>query len=197
MLEVLSTIGLTASAAIVIGYLAYAMAETPRGRCHGRWRSHRLVRARAHDRRRRRARPRPRVRRSRSGPDGRVAGRCAGQRLLRLWTDSGGHAGDALAGAGRGECDPNPPRVRCLCFSTLAANCRRHSRRARAGATFSPAPPRCPSPGRSFASADVSRRSFLRGASSGSQISSTRSRLAPYRPQARCRCLLARRRAPS
>src|ERR1700733_13640442 len=32
MLEVLSTIGLTASAAIVIGCLAYAMAETPRGR---------------------------------------------------------------------------------------------------------------------------------------------------------------------
>jgi hypothetical protein len=32
MLEILSTIGLTASAAIVIGFLAYAMAETPRGR---------------------------------------------------------------------------------------------------------------------------------------------------------------------
>src|SRR6202042_551900 len=32
MLEILSTIGLTASAAIVIGCLAYAMAETPRGR---------------------------------------------------------------------------------------------------------------------------------------------------------------------
>ncbi len=32
MLEVLSTIGLTASAAIVIGFLAYVMAETPRGR---------------------------------------------------------------------------------------------------------------------------------------------------------------------
>ena len=32
MLEVLSTIGLTASAAIVIGFLAYAMAETPPGR---------------------------------------------------------------------------------------------------------------------------------------------------------------------
>ena len=32
MLEVLSTIGLTASALLVIGFLAYAMAETPRGR---------------------------------------------------------------------------------------------------------------------------------------------------------------------
>jgi hypothetical protein len=32
MLEVLSTTGLTASAAIVIGFLAYAMAETPPGR---------------------------------------------------------------------------------------------------------------------------------------------------------------------
>jgi hypothetical protein len=32
MFEILSTIGLTASAAIVIGFLAYAMAETPRGR---------------------------------------------------------------------------------------------------------------------------------------------------------------------
>jgi len=32
MLEVLSTIGLTACASLVIGFLAYAMAETPRGR---------------------------------------------------------------------------------------------------------------------------------------------------------------------
>ena len=32
MLEVLSTTGLTASAAIVIGFLAYAMAEPPPGR---------------------------------------------------------------------------------------------------------------------------------------------------------------------
>lgn len=32
MFEILSTIGLTVSAAIVIGFLAYAMAETPRGR---------------------------------------------------------------------------------------------------------------------------------------------------------------------
>src|SRR5580693_3396908 len=32
MLEVLSTIGLTASALLVIGFLAYAMAKTPRGR---------------------------------------------------------------------------------------------------------------------------------------------------------------------
>jgi hypothetical protein len=32
MLEVLSTIGLTACAALIIGFLAYAMAETPRGR---------------------------------------------------------------------------------------------------------------------------------------------------------------------
>ncbi len=32
MLEVLSTIGLTASASLVIGLLAYAMAQTPRGR---------------------------------------------------------------------------------------------------------------------------------------------------------------------
>jgi hypothetical protein len=32
MFEILSTIGLTASAAIVIDFLAYAMAETPRGR---------------------------------------------------------------------------------------------------------------------------------------------------------------------
>ena len=32
MFEILSTIGLTASAAIVIGFLAYAMADTPRGR---------------------------------------------------------------------------------------------------------------------------------------------------------------------
>jgi hypothetical protein len=32
MLEVLSTIGLTASASLVIGFLAYAMAETPGGR---------------------------------------------------------------------------------------------------------------------------------------------------------------------
>ena len=32
MFEILSTIGLTASAAIVIGSLAHAMAETPRGR---------------------------------------------------------------------------------------------------------------------------------------------------------------------
>ncbi|HEY1863471.1 MAG TPA: hypothetical protein VGG77_07245 [Roseiarcus sp.] len=32
MFDILSTIGLTASASIVIGFLAYAMAETPRGR---------------------------------------------------------------------------------------------------------------------------------------------------------------------
>ena len=32
MFEILSTIGLTVSASIVIGFLAYAMAETPRGR---------------------------------------------------------------------------------------------------------------------------------------------------------------------
>ncbi|HEV7479457.1 MAG TPA: hypothetical protein VGO05_04140, partial [Roseiarcus sp.] len=32
MFEILSTIGLTVSAAIVIGFLAHAMAETPRGR---------------------------------------------------------------------------------------------------------------------------------------------------------------------
>src|SRR6185503_6312714 len=32
MLEILSTIGLTASASLVIGFLAYAMADTPRRR---------------------------------------------------------------------------------------------------------------------------------------------------------------------
>ena len=80
----------------------------------------------------------------------------------------------------------------CLCFSTLAANCRRRSRRAQAGATFSPASRRCPSPGRSFASAGRSRRSSSRGASSGSQISSTRSRLARYRRRVRFRFSLDR-----
>src|ERR1700684_1525797 len=37
-----------------------------------------------------------------------------------------------------------PSQAFCLCFSTLAANCRRRSRRAQAGATFSPASRRCP-----------------------------------------------------
>ena len=46
MLEILSTIGLTASALIVIGFLSYAMAETPRAAARGRRRSRRLVRAR-------------------------------------------------------------------------------------------------------------------------------------------------------
>ena len=32
MFDILSTIGLTASASLVIGFMAYAMAETPRGR---------------------------------------------------------------------------------------------------------------------------------------------------------------------
>ena len=109
MSEVLSTIGLTAGAAIVIGFLAYAMAETPRGRLTvagvlTAWFA--LVvtigASAALD---------P-VRGFGVPALGLTVGlpcRGARQRLLRLWTDFGGHAGGASAGAGRGECDPVPP----------------------------------------------------------------------------------------
>ena len=54
MFEILSAIGLTASASFVIGFLAHAMSETFARAPDGRGRSHRLVRARARDRRERR-----------------------------------------------------------------------------------------------------------------------------------------------
>ena len=106
------------------------------------------------------------------------------------------NSGDPFVRLGGGEYDPNSRRA--LCASLRAgrtAGAVRAERRL--GRHFHMASPLCRSPGRSFASADVSRRSFLRGASSGSQISSTRSRLAPYRRQVRFRRLPVRRRAPS
>ena len=111
MLEVLSTIGLTASASLVIGCRRLRDGPDAARALSVRGRSRRLVRARARDRRRGRARSRLRVRRSRSGTNGRVAGRCADWRLLRLRAKSNRRIGGAIAGAGRGERDPNSPRV--------------------------------------------------------------------------------------
>jgi hypothetical protein len=178
MLEALSAIGLTASAAIVIGFLAYAMAETPRGRITvvgvlTAWFA--LVvtigGSAALDPVRGFGVP--------------ALGLTVGLPVAALVSAffAFGPIREAMLAA------PLPALVAVNAIRILpgwlfvllyaADKSRRRSRRAQAGATFSPASRRCPSPGRSFASADASRRSFLRGASSGSQISSTRS---PWRP---------------
>ena len=84
-----------------------------------------------------------------------------------------------------------------MAFERRRSTCRRRSRRAQAGATFSPAPSALPLAWSIIRfRLDVSRRSFLRGASSGSRISSTRSRWAPYRRRVRFRPSLVRRQSP-
>ena len=113
MFEILSTIELTVSASLVIGFLAYAMAETPRGRLTvagvlAAWFV--LVLAIGATRR---ARSGARARRSRSGPNGRAAGRCARLRLLRCSPRSERNAGDAVARAGRGQCGPHSRGAFC------------------------------------------------------------------------------------
>ena len=197
MFEILSTIGLTASASIVIGFLAYAMARDAARAPDGRRRSHRLVR-RSCSRSARAARSIPfadlafPLSASRSG--------CRSRRSFAPSSPSDRFGRPCMADALPALVAMNAIRILpgdCLCFSTPRADCPRRSRRAQAGATFSPASPPCRSPGRLRDSARASRRSFLRGTSSGSQISSTRSRLAPCRRPVRFRLSPARRRAPS
>ena len=143
MLEVLSTIGLTASAAIVIGFLAYAMAETPRGRLTVAgvliaWFA--LVvtvgASAALDPVRGFGVP--------------ALGLTVGLPVAALVSAffafgpiRAAHAGGAFTGAGRGECDPNPPRVAVcpsLCRGQTAGAVRaerrlgRHFRRRRGAA---------------------------------------------------------------
>ena len=196
MLEVLSTIGLTASASLVIGLLAYAMAQTPRGRLVfagvlAAWFV--LV-----------------IAIGAAGALNPVYGFGVPALGLTVALPVAALVGAFFASGpirAATAATPLPALVAVNAVRILpgwmfvllhaAATCRRRSRRAQAGATFSPAPPRCPSLGRSFASADVSRRSFLHGVSSGSRISSTRSRLAPYRHRVRFRPSPGHRRAPS
>ena len=153
MFEILSTIGLTASASIVIGFLAYAMAETPRGRLTvagvlAAWFALVLAIGASAALDPVRGFGVPALGLTVGLPVAALVGA-----FFAFRTDSGGHAGDAFAGAGRGAMRSESSQGDCSCFSMPRANCRRRSRRAQAGATFSPASRRCRSPGRSCASA--------------------------------------------
>ena len=196
MFEILSTVGLTVSASLIIGFLAYSMAGTPPGRLTVAgvlmaWFA--LVLA--------------------IGAGGALdpirgfgvpaLGLTVALPVAALVTaffasglNSDCNSGDPFVRLGRGEYDPNSRRA--LCASLRAGRTagavraerrlgRHFHRRHRSAARLVDH------------SLRVARRvrSFLRGASSGSQISSTRSRLAPYRRQVRFRRLRGRRRAPS
>ena len=113
MFDILSTAELTIGAAIVVGFLTLAMAQTARGRVAvllalGAWFV--LVLG---DRRDRRAQPRA-WRRARARPHGRFARRGARRRLFRYPFRAKRDGSNPLAGACRPACDP-PSGVHLSC----------------------------------------------------------------------------------